>query len=519
MANTGNTSFNTLTQIYTDSGLPTGSTKSNASNDVDYVPPVLDLENCPLPSPPADVVNSIGIKFINNSSQPITLSNVAVGVNGIIFNSYYEIDSLSLLPAQFIDAPNASHINDYTDLAFKLLSLLLNPRVRIRILYKRHSEGVFTVLREFNGIMNNDINEQSLETTREIVGSNNINLLKIEFLNNPIPPNNPPTVNAGTDQSITINSPLTLTGTATDSDGIIVSQIWEQISGPSDATIVAPSALSTAITDCVVGTYVFRLSATDNEGATSSDIVQVIINPLIELNGIVNVLVDPNMASISDRIESISLTPYNDTDPSFSYASVLNNTSGVVIYTPLKGRYRLSISLKGPSIATSSLSVQWQTESRKINLPEEAVYVFENVIVDDGVLIFFSSVIESAPTSVIKFVELVVQTPTVSSINVLPNGLVESTIGNVDIDFKTVRIGGTPIAFTGFVNYTKTITDNINSTTSNIPQQIYVNASSSSRISELQAIKEFDYDLAIPLKVDQEFTWVVAEGEGYLIIV
>jgi hypothetical protein len=45
-------------------------------------------------------------------------------------------------------------------------------------------------------------------------------------------PNALPSVSAGVDQSISFGSTLTLTGTATDSDGTIASSIWRKISGP-----------------------------------------------------------------------------------------------------------------------------------------------------------------------------------------------------------------------------------------------------------------------------------------------
>ncbi|MBL7856264.1 MAG: gliding motility-associated C-terminal domain-containing protein [Cyclobacteriaceae bacterium] len=94
------------------------------------------------------------------------------------------------------------------------------------------------------------------------------------------PPNNPPTVSAGSDRTITlpVNS-LTVTGTATDSDGSIASILWTQNSGPSSATITTPGQLSTSITNLIEGVYQFTLSATDNLGSSTSRQVTVTVLP------------------------------------------------------------------------------------------------------------------------------------------------------------------------------------------------------------------------------------------------
>jgi hypothetical protein len=92
--------------------------------------------------------------------------------------------------------------------------------------------------------------------------------------------NQPPSANAGTDKSITlpVNS-TSLTGTAADADGTVAGTAWSQVSGPSTATISAPSALNTQVSSLVAGTYIFRFTVTDNAGASTTDDVQVSVNP------------------------------------------------------------------------------------------------------------------------------------------------------------------------------------------------------------------------------------------------
>jgi hypothetical protein len=88
-----------------------------------------------------------------------------------------------------------------------------------------------------------------------------------------------PTANAGNDVTLQLpTNTVTVNGaTSTDQDGSIVSYKWEKVSGPSTFTITTPNQVSTSITNLVAGTYVFRLTITDNNGATSTDDVTIIV--------------------------------------------------------------------------------------------------------------------------------------------------------------------------------------------------------------------------------------------------
>lgn len=92
--------------------------------------------------------------------------------------------------------------------------------------------------------------------------------------------NIPPTANAGTDQSITLpTSQVTVNGSgSTDTDGTITTYLWERVSGPLTYTITNPNNVSTTITGLVNGVYVFRLTVTDNDGATDTDDIQITVN-------------------------------------------------------------------------------------------------------------------------------------------------------------------------------------------------------------------------------------------------
>lgn len=84
-----------------------------------------------------------------------------------------------------------------------------------------------------------------------------------------------PIANAGSDKTTSLRS-LALQGSATDSDGSIVSYAWSQISGGAAVlTNTATSRLS--LSGLVIGEYMFRLTVMDNAGNTDSDYVRVVV--------------------------------------------------------------------------------------------------------------------------------------------------------------------------------------------------------------------------------------------------
>ncbi|WP_224361506.1 carboxylesterase family protein [Hyalangium versicolor] len=89
-----------------------------------------------------------------------------------------------------------------------------------------------------------------------------------------------PVVQTGPAQTITLpTSSVTLTGSASDADGTIASYSWTKVSGGT-ASFSTPTAASTTVSGLVQGTYVFRLTVTDNLGATASADVTVTVLPV-----------------------------------------------------------------------------------------------------------------------------------------------------------------------------------------------------------------------------------------------
>ncbi len=99
---------------------------------------------------------------------------------------------------------------------------------------------------------------------------------------NPASQNQPPTVNAGPDQTVILPNSATLSGTASD-DGLpnppgTLITTWSQLSGPGTVTFGDASSLSTTASFSASGTYVLRLTA-DDSALRSSDDLTVTVNP------------------------------------------------------------------------------------------------------------------------------------------------------------------------------------------------------------------------------------------------
>lgn len=93
--------------------------------------------------------------------------------------------------------------------------------------------------------------------------------------------NQPPVVSAGPQQVVALPATTaTLNGSVTDDGrpvGGTLTSIWTQVSGPS-ATINSPATPVTTVSLSAVGTYVFRLTASDSQLSSSAD-VNVILTP------------------------------------------------------------------------------------------------------------------------------------------------------------------------------------------------------------------------------------------------
>lgn len=136
------------------------------------------------------------------------------------------------------------------------------------------------------------------------------------------PENVPPVVNAGADQTINyMTSTAMLEGTASDSDGFIDNVIWTKISGPN-VTMSGADTLTLMLSNLVAGTYVFRLSVVDSDGASAADMVQIIVEAPPVVNNVPPVANAGVDKSITLPINTVSFVG-TATDSDGSVASYL----------------------------------------------------------------------------------------------------------------------------------------------------------------------------------------------------
>ncbi|AKA36093.1 PKD domain-containing protein [Flagellimonas lutaonensis] len=90
----------------------------------------------------------------------------------------------------------------------------------------------------------------------------------------------PPVANAGADQTVTLpTSSVTLNGSGTDPDGgVITGYQWTQQSGPNTAALSGDDTPDLTASGLVEGSYVFRLTVTDDESDTGFDEATVVVN-------------------------------------------------------------------------------------------------------------------------------------------------------------------------------------------------------------------------------------------------
>lgn len=92
--------------------------------------------------------------------------------------------------------------------------------------------------------------------------------------------NQVPFADAGYDviQTLPTNSVQLNAINSWDLDGFITTYNWTRVSGPTQYTITNNGTINPTVSDLVPGTYTFRLTVTDNSGATATDDVVVVQN-------------------------------------------------------------------------------------------------------------------------------------------------------------------------------------------------------------------------------------------------
>ncbi len=95
-----------------------------------------------------------------------------------------------------------------------------------------------------------------------------------------IPNNQPPTVDAGPDQTIELPAPAPLRGTITDDAlprGATVNAVWSVTAGPGPVTFADPNSATTTASFTAPGTYTLRLTASDTALSAFDELIVTVL--------------------------------------------------------------------------------------------------------------------------------------------------------------------------------------------------------------------------------------------------
>lgn len=168
-----------------------------------------------------------------------------------------------------------------------------------------------------------------------------------------------PTVSAGSDQTITLpTNSIAIAGSASDTDGSIASYQWSKVSG-SSASLSGVSSSKLSVSGLVAGSYVFRLTAKDNSGASKYDDMTVIVEPNATTNAI------PTASAGPDRTVALPASYVT------LFGSAADSDGKIVSYKWTK--------ISGGACALSSATALRPTVSQFV----PGVYVFRITVTDD----------------------------------------------------------------------------------------------------------------------------------------
>ncbi|TQF16183.1 hypothetical protein FJV41_09780 [Myxococcus llanfairpwllgwyngyllgogerychwyrndrobwllllantysiliogogogochensis] len=164
------------------------------------------------------------------------------------------------------------------------------------------------------------------------------------------PPNQAPVANAGTDRTVVLpNAGITLTGSGTDSDGNIVSYSWTQVSGPT-ASLSGANTPSLSVSGLAVGTLVFRLTVTDDDGATHADNATVTVTNASTLTNVARLKPAVAMHTSGSNVAARA----TDDNLSTRWESVYANKPGTYLDVDLQGAYEIHSAEVHLSFSTDS---------------------------------------------------------------------------------------------------------------------------------------------------------------------
>ncbi len=197
------------------------------------------------------------------------------------------------------------------------------------------------------------------------------------------PINNPPSSNAGPDQTIILpTNYVTLSGSGTDPDGTVTGYLWTKVAGPAAGVIATPNAAVSSVTGLVLGTYRFELRVTDNDGAIDRDTIQVTVNsasnipPTSSAGPDQSITLPVNTVSLSGSGTDPdgTITAYLWTKVAGPAAGTITNTAAAVTAVTglVQGTYRFELRVTDNGGAIDRDTIQVIVNPGASNIPPSA---------------------------------------------------------------------------------------------------------------------------------------------------
>jgi hypothetical protein len=157
-----------------------------------------------------------------------------------------------------------------------------------------------------------------------------------------------------------------------DEDGTIISYQWTKYLGPTNYTIVNPSASQTPVNNLEYGVYGFELRVTDNAGAIARDTILVVVNAAPNPPPVTNAGLNKTITLPTNSVTLAgSATDLNGTVISYLWSkltgpasfNIVSPTSAqTVVNNLVQGRQRYSIGYC-KSCAQSGANIQRRRKS------------------------------------------------------------------------------------------------------------------------------------------------------------
>jgi cytoskeletal protein CcmA (bactofilin family) len=207
--------------------------------------------------------------------------------------------------------------------------------------------------------------------------------------------NHLPVAVAGADQVITLPAnTATLTGSGTDTDGRIVSYAWIKISGPASGTIASPFAPTTAITQLVEGTYIYKLTVTDNMGAIGRDTIRIAVEPLANLAPVaiagpdIDILLPVNKVSLTgagkDSGGVVVAYSWKVLNGPAGYNFIQPDSAKTVIENLFQGVYEVEFTVTDDRGATGKDTMKITVSSPRLAAYTDEVKLYPNPLTTTG---------------------------------------------------------------------------------------------------------------------------------------